>query len=68
MENEILGSIYGNEGFLHLVVEEGFPMLRLHGNNEELKGKIKFEDVCMLDNFIMQLEGMKRALFLKRKK
>lgn len=67
MESKILGSIYGDEGFLHLVIEEGFPMLSLHGNNEELKGKIKFEDLCMLDNFIVQLEDMKKALFLKNK-
>lgn len=68
MKNKIVGSFYGEDGFFHLAVEDGFPMLKVHGTDDELRAKLKFEDVSMLDSMIIQLEDMKKDLFLKASK
>ena len=68
MKNRTVGSFYGDDGYFHLAVEDGFPMLKVHGTDDELRAKLKFEDVSMLDSMIIQLEDMKKDLFLKASK
>ena len=65
MKNKTVGSFYGEDGFFHLAIEEGFPMLKVHGTDDVLRAKLKFEDVSMLNSMIIQLEDMKKDLFVK---
>lgn len=68
MESRTIGSFYSEDGFFHLTIEDGFPMLKVHGRDDELRAKLKFEDVSMLNSLIIQLEEMKKDLFLKSSK
>ena len=62
---EVLGCFTGKESHFYVKIEDGEPMIKVLDRDDNEKAILKFDDICVLEGFIHQLEFIKRSVFMK---